>query len=85
MFVSSFTHGIWCHPNHHIVITSQRSKVEILERLGRLSPTMDDKYSRPEAVAAHLRAFDAVRDKALWKQLEKLLDPLVQVRRLGDL
>ena len=50
-----------------------------------MSPTMDDKYSRPEAVAAHLRAFDAVRDKALWKQLEKLLDPLVQVRRLGDL
>ena len=70
-----------CHRNHHLVIPpqrSQRSQVEILEQLGRLSPSMDDKYSRPEAVAAHLRAFDAVRDKALWKQLEKLLDPLVQ-------
>eukprot|EP00435_Cladocopium_sp_Y103_P052134 s1152_g16.t1 len=64
----------------------QPQQVEILERLGRLSPTMDDKYSRPDAVAAHLRAFDAVRDKALWKQLEKLLDPLVQenTSQLGE-
>ena len=56
----------------------EQPQVEILERLARLSPAMDDKYIRPESVAAHLRAFDAVRDKALWKQLEKLLDPLVQ-------
>ena len=39
---------------------------------------MDDKYIRPEAVEKHLGTFDAVRDKALWKQLEKLLDPLIQ-------
>lgn len=61
-------------------------QVEIFERLARLSPTMDDKYIRPEAVEKHLGTFDAVRDKALWKQLEKLLDPLIQesTSQLGD-
>ena len=61
---------------HHCQLGS--TEVEIFERLARLSPTMDDKYIRPEAVEKHLGTFDAVRDKALWKQLEKLLDPLIQ-------
>lgn len=57
---------------------SRPEAIEWLEQLGRLSPTMDDKYTRPEVLAAHIRAFDAVRDKGLWKQLEKLLEPAGQ-------
>ncbi|CAJ1417138.1 unnamed protein product [Effrenium voratum] len=50
----------------------------LFDQMLRLSPTMDDKYARSESVLAHIHALDAVRDKSLWAQLEKLLDPMIQ-------
>lgn len=44
----------------------------------RLHPLCFDEAAHSnstEVLAAHIRAFDAVRDKGLWKQLEKLLEP----------
>ena len=58
------------------LVPQAEPQLEVLEQLAKLSPSMDDKYSRPEVILAHVRSLDAVRDKALWKQLAQLLDPL---------
>ena len=59
-----------------LALVQSEPQLEVLEQLARLSPSMDDKFSRPEVILAHVRSLDAVRDKALWKQLAQLLDPL---------
>ncbi|CAE7910232.1 Pds5a, partial [Symbiodinium necroappetens] len=47
---------------------------DLFENLAKWSPTLDDKYARPEALGLHLRSLDAVRDKTLWAHLDHLLD-----------
>jgi len=54
---------------------TQTTATEVLENLARCSPTLEDKSARPETLLVHLRALDAVRDKALWKQLDHLMNP----------
>ncbi|OLP88562.1 Sister chromatid cohesion protein PDS5-like A [Symbiodinium microadriaticum] len=51
---------------------------DLFENLAKWSPTLDDKYARPEALGLHLRSLDAVRDKTLWAHLDHLLDPDMQ-------
>ena len=51
---------------------------DLFENLAKWSPTLDDKYARPEALGLHLRSLDAVRDKTLWAHLDHLLDPDLQ-------
>ncbi|CAE7593276.1 Pds5a [Symbiodinium sp. CCMP2456] len=51
---------------------------DLFENLAKWSPTLDDKYARPEALGLHLRSLDAVRDKLLWAHLDHLLDPDMQ-------
>lgn len=49
--------------------------VAVLENLAKLSPTLDERAARPEAILMHLEALDSVRDKAVWAELEHLTDP----------
>lgn len=48
-----------------------------LDTLLRLSPSTEDRTARPESLLLQLKAFDAVRDKALWTQLDRLTCPMV--------
>lgn len=59
---------------HDDTSTDQASAASLLEHLARMSPTLEDKMARPETLLVHLRALDAVRDKALWAQLDRLAD-----------
>jgi len=59
-------------------VVAKAPGTELLENLARHSPTLEDnKAGRLEATLVHLRALDAVRDKALWTQLERLMNPCI--------
>eukprot|EP00933_Yihiella_yeosuensis_P050220 TRINITY_DN47995_c0_g1_i1.p1 TRINITY_DN47995_c0_g1~~TRINITY_DN47995_c0_g1_i1.p1 ORF type:complete len:915 (-),score=214.66 TRINITY_DN47995_c0_g1_i1:165-2909(-) len=58
--------------------TDQALASTAVENLCKLSPTLEDKVARPEALLVHLRALDAIRDKALWTQLERISNPCIK-------
>lgn len=51
-----------------------------LQELARLSPATEDRNATPEALLVNLRTLDAVRDKALWSHLERLISPTEELR-----
>lgn len=57
---------------------SDEDAVASIKSLGQLNPMMEEKSARLESFLVHLRVFDAVRDRALWSQLDRLSDPLAR-------
>lgn len=64
----------------------QEPGIAVLENLAKMSPTLDERAARPEAILMHLEALDSVRDKAVWAELEHLTDPCMMdtVEALSD-
>jgi hypothetical protein len=46
-----------------------------IENVGRMLPSIEDSNAHIRTFVVHLRSLDAVRDCALWKQLDRLTDP----------
>lgn len=56
-------------------VSDEAEAMAVARELARASPASEDRAARPEVILLQMRLLDAVRDRALWAQLELVTRP----------